>query len=145
MSAVHILQVKTHNDGSFVFDRQGELAFVAEIHDAHGDLADFAAWQPERPGQWWLRHGDIAVLGGHALAVASYHGDGIRLCGTPQDWFRTHRRGACVLLWGAPLDELFDGVDSIECDSPDLQNRIETALRRWEPSITVQREARHAA
>jgi len=145
MSAVQILQVKTHTDGSFVFDRQGELALVAKIHDAHGDLTDLVAWQPERPGQWWLRHGDIAVLGAHNLAVAAYYGDGIRLHGTPQDYFSTHQSGVCVLLWSAPLDGLFDGVGMIQCHSPDLQKRLETALRRWEPPITVQRGSCHAA
>ena len=145
MTKMSVLQIKPHSDGSFEFAPDGEPAIVAEIHDAHDALADFAAWQPERPGQWWLRHGDIAVLGGHALAVAAYHGDSIRLCGTPQDWFRTHRRGVCVLLWGAPLDELFDGVGSVECDSPELQQRFVAALRRWEPRVTSPRRARHAA
>ena len=145
MTKMSVLQIKPHSDGSFEFAPDGEPAIVATIHDANGVLADFAAWQPERPGQWWLRRGDIAVLGGHALAVAAYHGDSIRLCGTPQDWFRTHRRGACVLLWTAPLDGLFDGVGSVECDSPALHQRFLKALRSWEPRVIVQQGARHGA
>ena len=141
----HVLRIKTNGDGSFVFAPDGEPTIVAEIHDAYGDLADFVAWQPERPGQWWLRHGDIAVLGAHNLAVASYYGDNIRLHGTPQDYFNAHQSGVCVLLWSAPLDGLFDGVGMIQCHSPDLQKGLVTALRRWEPSITVQRGSRHAA
>ena len=114
MAGMQILLIKTHGDGSFVFAPDGEPAIVAKIHDANGDLADLVAWQPERPGRWWLRRGDIAVLGAHAAAVANYHGDSIRLIGTPQDWFQSGGNGACVLLWAAPLDELFGGVGTVE-------------------------------
>ncbi len=145
MTGMHILLSKAAGDGSFEFAPDGEPAIVAKVHDAHGDLADFVAWQPERPGRWWLRRGDIAVLGGHALEVANYHGDNIRLLETPQDWFRSGGDDVCILLWAAPLVELFDGVGTVECDSPELQQRFVKALRRWEPCITTRREARHVA
>lgn len=142
---MHVHKITTHRDGSFVFTPDGEPAIVAKIHDAHGALSDFVAWQPERPGQWWLRHGDIAVLGGHTLAVAAWHGDNIRLSPTPQDWFRTRQRGVCILLWTAPMRELFEGVSRVECDSPELQQRLEPALRRWEPRITTRQGVQNAA
>ncbi len=145
MSGMQVLLIKTAGDGSFVFAPDGEPAIVAKIHDSHGDLADFVAWQPERPGQWWLRRGELAVLGGHALAVANYHGNSIRLFGTPQDWFRSGGDGVCILLWTAPLDGLFDGVGVVECDSSALQQRFVTAIRRWEPRTTARRRARHGS
>ena len=145
MTKMSVLQIKPHGDGSFEFAPDGEPAIVATINDAHGVLADFAAWQPERPGQWWLRHGDIAVLGAHNLAVASYHGDGIRLHETPQAYFSDRQSGVCILLWTAPLDGLFDGVGSVECDSPALHQRFLKALRSWEPRVIVQQGARHGA
>ena len=142
---MQVLLIKTASDGSFVFAPDGEPAVVAKIYDANGDLADFVAWQPERPGQWWLRRGELAVLGGHALAVANYFGNCIRLFGTPQDWFRSGGDGVCILLWTAPLDGLFDGVGVVECDSPELQQRFVKAIRRWEPRTTAPRRARHVS
>ena len=145
MSTMDVLQIKTNCTGGFVFAADGEPAIVAEIHDAHGEIADFVAWQPEQQGRWWLRRGDIAVLGGHALAVAAYHGDKIRLWPTPQDWFRTRQLGVCILLWDAPLDGLFEGVGGVECDSPELQQRFLAALRQWEPRVVVRRGVHHDA
>jgi hypothetical protein len=140
---MHVLLIKTNRVGGFVLAPDGEPSIVGEVRDAYGDIADFVAWQPEKPERWWLRHGDIAVLGGHALAVAAFHGDRIRLYGTPQDWFRTRQRGVCILLWDAPLDGIFDGVGAVECDSPELQQRYVKALRRWEPPVIVRQETRH--
>ena len=137
-------RIKAHDNGLFEFSPEGELAAVARVHDSEGDLADFVAWFLDRPGEWWLRYGDIPILGSHALAVAAYHGDGTRLYATPEAWLLGGRRGVCVLLWGAPLNDLFAGVGNIECDNPALGKRIMTALRRWEPRVKLMRpEARH--
>ena len=83
MTGMQVLMIKTAGDGSFEFAPDGEPAIVARVYDANHEPVDFVAWQPERPGQWWLRRGDLAVLGGHILAVANYHGDSIRLIETP--------------------------------------------------------------
>ncbi len=143
---IRVLRIETQDSGFFEFSADGALAAVARVHDSDHDLADFVAWFLDRPGQWWLRHGDCAVLGGHELAVAAWGGGVIRLHATPEEWFLGGQHGACVLLWDAPLDDLFAGVGSIRCDSPVLRQRIVDALRRWEPRVElVQRETHHAA
>ena len=141
---MRVLPIKTNDDGLFGFDSHGELAIVADVIDSEGDPADLVAWQPERPGRWWLRFGDVAVLGSHELAVAAWGGGVIRLHGTPEEWFRGGRHGTCVLLWDAPLDHLFAGVEHVDVDGVDHHHRLVNALRRWEPHVTVP-EARHAA
>ena len=145
-TTIRVLRIETHDSGLFSFAAEGELAAVARVHDSDHDLADFVAWFVGSPGQWWLRHGDCAVLGAHELAVAAWGGGVIRLHATPEDWFHGGRHGVCVLLWGAPLDDLFAGVGSIRCDSPALRQRLITALRRWEPRVElIQQETHHAA
>ena len=144
---IQVLRIETHDDGCFEFSAGGDLAAVARVHDSDHDLADFVAWFPDdRPGRWWLRNGNCAVLGAHELAVAAWGGGVVRFHETPEAWFRGGRHGVCVLLWGAPLDDLFAGVGSIRCDSPALRQRLVTVLRRWEPRVElVHREAHRAA
>ena len=141
---MRVLPIKTNGNGLFAFCRHGEPAIVADVIDSEGDPADLVAWQPERPGRWWLRFGDCAVLGGHNLALASWYGDSIHLHGTPQDFFRAGQRGCCVLLWDAPLDDLFAGAVAVDVDGVDHHHRLVNALRRWEPRVAV-REVCHAA
>ena len=143
---IRVLRIETHDSGLFEFDAGGDLAAVSRVHDSDHDLADFVAWFVDRPGQWWLRNGDVAVLGSHELAVAAWGRGVIRIHETPEEWFRGGRHGVCVLLWDAPLDDLFAGVGSIWCDSPTLRQRIVDALRRWEPRVELlRRETPHAA
>ena len=140
---IRVLRIETHDSGLFEFSAEGELAAVARVHDSDHDLADFVAWFLDRPGHWWLRHGDVAVLGGHELAVAAWGGGVIRLHATPEAWFLGGRHGVCVLLWDAPLDDLFAEVRAVTCDSEALADQLTTALRSWEPIIAT--EVRHAA
>lgn len=140
---MHVLPITTHSDGLFEFTLDGELAIVAQVHDSEGDLADLVGWQPERPGHWWLRFADVAVLGGQNLELAGWYGEPIHLHGTPQDFFRARQRGCCVLLWSAPLADLFAGVRAVTCDSEALADRLTASLRAWEPTIAM--EVRHAA
>ena len=146
MSILHAVRIETQGNGLFGFSTDGDVAAVARVHDSNNELGDFVAWFPDHPNQWWLRRGDIAVLGGHDLAVAGYHGGDIRLHATPQAWLLGGRRGTCILMWDAPLDDLFNGVGAVDCDSPALRQRFVAALRRWEPRINlVSPEKHHAA
>jgi hypothetical protein len=137
-------RIRTRPDGLYKLADDGDVAVIIPVYDSNHKLADLCAWDPATPGRWWLRCGDIAVLGGHALAVEAYHGGAIRLYATPQEWLLGRPRGACILLWAAPLDHLFEGVGTVDCDSPELHQRFMKALRRWEPRVVVRRRARHA-
>jgi hypothetical protein len=139
-------RIHTRPDGLYELadGGDGDMVVMIPVYDSNHELADLCVWDPAAPGRWWLRYGDVAVLGGHALAVEAYHGGAIRLHATPQEWLLGQRRGVCVLLWAAPLDYLFEGVGTVDCDSPELHQRFMKALRRWEPRVVVRRRARHA-
>ena len=134
-------------DGTFTFNKDGEPAVVIGVEDRDGVLCDLVAWLPEDPGRWWLRHADeMPILGARELAVAAYFGDPIALYATPEQWLIAGRRGACVLMWDAPLRDLFEGVASICCNSLELRGRLRKALRQSEPRLAVaRREVRHGA
>ena len=141
---IGMARIRTRPDGLYEPDDGGGPAVIAPVYDSGGELADLCAWDLDAPETWWLRHGDVAVLGGHALAVAAYFGGSIRLYSTPQAWFLGGQRGVCVLLWDAPLDDLFAGVGHVVIGDEQHHHRLMNALRKWEPRI-VSREVRHAA
>ena len=106
------------------------------------------------------------MLGGQALAIAAYEGEGIDLHSTPARWLAADggpcirepgrcrhecstcmmARGCCVLRWDVPIRTLFEDVGAITCDCPALAKRLTQGLRRWEPRVTVARqETAHAA
>ena len=146
MNLVSVLCIVPQSSGLFKFDPEGEPAAIARIYDRNDELVDFVAWHPDNPGIWWLRNGDeTPLLGTRNLAMAAYYGDPIRLYSTPQDWLIAGRKGACVVKWDWPLNDLFYGVGDVECSSAPLQRKLIASLRRWEPRVVVRKVVRHAA
>ena len=130
----------------------GKWAVILEVRDRHNELADLVAWLPGDPGHWWLRDGDeTPLLGARSLAYAADCHEPVTLLPTPEAWLFAHRERSerclvSIMDWGVDLAPLFEGVLRIDCDSPELQKRLQRALRAWEPKITVARqEGLHAA
>ena len=138
-------RIVTAADGTYRPDTEGEWAAALGVHDQDGELADLVAWFPDRPGRWWLRYGEVVVLGARALAVARYFNDPTTLHGTPQSWALARGKGVCVLRWDVDLWELFDGIARVDC-VPNLADRLRRSLRQWEPVLPAPaRRVRHAA
>ncbi len=145
-------QIQPLASGAYRPSDDGKWSVVLGVHDRHNELADLVAWFPDDPSRWWMRHGDeTPLLGARALAFAADCHEPVTLLPTPEAWLFAHRerpKGAvvCIMDWGVDLAPLFDGVLRVDCDSPDLRERFQRALRAWEPKITVARqEGRHAA
>ncbi len=142
MMRLSLGRVSFLDDGTFTADSSGMEAILVPVHDRFGDWVDILAYHLDDPSEWWLRYGDSCpILGAQALAVAAYHHDPVRLCSTPERWLLSRRRSTpppvCILDWGVELGPLFDGVEHVECDSPELRDRLQQALRAWEPKITA--------
>ena len=59
-------RILTRRDGTFAFDKAGEVAAIGKVYDRDGVLVDFVAWFIDHPGTWWLRRGtETPVLGVH--------------------------------------------------------------------------------
>ena len=144
---IYAARIIPHRDGTFKFDRSGEVAVIMAVNDRTGELCDYVAWLPDRPGRWWLRLGDVSpVLGAGNIELAVLCHEPITLHSTPQDWALDAGHGACILDWDVCFAEIFSGVAGVECSTPALQHRLRQAFRRWAPRITlVPQDARHAA
>ncbi len=161
-----IARIITSADGRYRPDASGEWAAIVPVRDRYGEPCDLVAWFPDNPQRWWLRLGEATpILGTEALALAAWDGRSIDLHSTPESWLISRagdcirppgtctrecetcslNRGACVLRWDVELSELFEGVKEVKCNSPELETRLRRALRRWEPTVSVGREVRHAA
>ncbi len=140
-------------DGSFSYDRAGMLALILAVEDCHGNFVDAIAWRD--PSPWWLRRGDqTPILGARTLAEATWYGEPVMLYATPESWLRAHRPGGeaeedhciAVLRWDVDLRPLFEGVRSVQCETPALGRCLHDALHQFDPVIELfSTGARHAA
>ncbi len=155
-------RIATKPDGTYTPDPAGEWAAVmsvmgfmlepvgfgadgALVWDDIYETVDIVAWFTEAPDRWWLRRADATpIIGVRELRMAADLGNPITLFETPESWALADGHGVCVVIWGARLNELFDGVGRVECESPAHRDRFTKALRQWEPEVTGRR-VRHAA
>ncbi len=140
-------RIRVSRDGTFTFDRAGEVAAIGKVRDRDGVLVDFIGWFIDHPETWWLRRGtETPVLGARNLAVAAEFGATIELRPTPEEWFRDPHDAACILMWSARLNGLFDGIGAGVVADPAHKHRLIRAWRSWEPPVRVVGEGvSHAA
>ena len=140
------LRIQPLASGNYRPSDDGQWAVVLGVQDRFDELVDCVAWSPDDPGRWWLRYGEeVPLLGARGLAIAAWHGEPVTLLPTPETWLQAHCERSegsviCVMDWGVNLAELFEGVSRVDCDSPDLQKRLQWTLRAWEPQITAPRQ-----
>lgn len=151
-------RIETLESGLYQPSDDGAWATILGIADYFGEIENSVAWYPNDPGHWWLRCGsEETVLGAEALAFCSDCHEPIRLLSTPDEWLMAHTGYlrdpslliypiACILDWGATLEPLFHGIPRIDCNNPELQNRLLRSFREWEPQIyTTEQGIRSAA
>ena len=136
-------RISPQADGTFRYDRKGEPATTLGVSARDGNLADVVAWCKD-PHQWWLRRGDqTPIVGARALAIAAWHGEPVKLYGTPKGWLQAHSRAGdtdttyriCILQPGVDLRPLLDGVSRVDCENADLEEMLRRAMRAWEPKL----------
>ncbi len=133
-------RIEPLGDGTFKPTESGEWAVTIGVDDRDECLCDFCAWFLDDEWRWWLRHGDQChVLGAQELAFAANCRKTIKLVSTPEVWLRSRGAGVCVLRWDLDLAPLFEGVERVECDSPNLERRFREMLRQWEPKVVTRR------
>lgn len=115
--------------GSFEPAPEGRNAVIVPVGIAGpdglwDDVFDLVAFYLDAPHRWWLRTGET-LLGEQHVADSIDCGTGVRLVATPMDWLRAGGAAACILDWRqADPRLLFQGVDAIECDTPELAKRL---------------------
>ncbi len=154
MILISTARIAPAEDGTFSYSPKGSLTLTLAVENIDGDMVDVVAWGRD-PRGWWLRRGDeTPILGERALAIARWHHEPIVLLENPEQYLKAHRPGgeagrhylACMLRWDVDLRPLFDGVSSVQCETPALKRRLDGALHQFDPVIELfSTGARHAA
>ena len=139
-----MVRIEPRPDGTFLPSEAGQWAVTVGVDDSNERLCDFCAWFLDDEWHWWLRRGDQChVLGVQELAFAADCHKTIKLVSTPEAWVRSRGRGVCLLKWDLDLAPLFEGVERVECDSPNLELQFREMLRRWEPQVITRQPVLH--
>ena len=131
------LRVSTKDNGTYALDPRGKLMAVVPVRDRMGEIVDAAAFLTSRPGRWWLRYRDTAILCARAFAIAEWDGRPLKLWETPLQWLLQGRRGSVILDWGADLRPMFEDVPEITCQSTALRDRLQANFVRFGPRLTM--------
>lgn len=135
-------RIRPKADGTFRYGPEGEPATTLGVEDRYGNFMDVVAWGRD-PCRWWLRRGETPILGARALAIAAWHGEPVKLNGTPEGWLQAHLRAGdtdtayriCILRPGVDLRPLLDGVSRVDCENAELEDKLRRAMRAWEPKL----------
>lgn len=115
----------------FQFTDTNDCGFVADIlaiADWSGDLVELAAWKPGQPNKWWLRDGNVPLLGEDSAELSQLQRRPVWLAESPAAWWANVSAGrdaACVLNWSADPRLVLTGLN-MRC-SPAMDRR----LRQW--------------
>lgn len=136
-------RIRPKADGTYHYDAKGQPATTLAVEDRYGNFVDVVAWARD-PCCWWLRRGlQTPILGARALAIAAWHGEPVKLYGTPKGWLQAHSQAddmdtvyrVCILQPGVDLRPLLDGVSRVNCENADLEEMLRQAMRAWEPKL----------
>jgi hypothetical protein len=141
-SLVGVGRIISNSSGFFEFHEDGTEALI--VAEGEPDIPgwhwidDLVAFMPDRPERWWLRRGQVDLLGGYNLRPHKL--DDTRLHTDPLDWLRGGATGICVVDWNLDPDRLLYGAGKIVADSQDLRRRlrkriVENALARHDVGV----------
>ena len=123
-------RIVTHSSGLFEFHEDGELAIiVAEgepVVPGWADVYDLAAFVPSKPDRWWLRLGQVDLLG--AYSMTPWRLSPTTIQETPLSWLQAGADGVCILDWKLdPRTTLLPAGDLV-AETPALKARLERRI-----------------
>jgi hypothetical protein len=89
-------------------------------------IDDLAAFIPDRPDRWWLRRGQVDLLGGYNLRPHKLHDTCLHA--NPLDWLRGGATGICIVNWRFDPDRLLYGAGKIVTESHELRRRLRNRI-----------------
>ena len=124
---VGVGHIVTHSSGLFEFHPEGDLAFIVAEGEPEvpgwADVYDLVAFAPDNPSHWWLRRGEVDLLGAYNMAPWKLSPTTIHE--TPLSWLRAGAAGICIVDWGLdPATALLPAGDLV-AETPALEARLE--------------------
>ncbi len=123
---VGVGHIVTHSSGLFELHPEGDLAFIVAEGEPEvpgwADVYDLVAFMPSEPSRWWLRRGEVCLLGAYNMTPRKL--SPTTICETPLSWLCGGGVGICVADWGFdPLTTLLPAGDLV-AETPALKARL---------------------
>jgi hypothetical protein len=123
-------RIVTHSDGLFEFHDDGEVALVVPEGEPESPgwavVPDLVAFAPDNPSHWWLRRGEVDLLG--AYNMTHWRLSPTTVHETPLSWLRAGADGICIVDWSLdPLTALLPAGDLV-AETPALKARLERRI-----------------
>ena len=149
---VGVGHIVPHSSGLFDFHDDGDLALVVAEGEPEvpgwAEVHDLIAFKPDDPGHWWLRRGEVNLLG--RANMTPWKLSPTTIHETPLSWLRAGADGICVVDWAFdPLTALLPGGDLV-AETTSLKVRLErriteAALEPFKITVGTTSEVRDAA
>jgi hypothetical protein len=149
---VGVADIDADDSGFFTFIEDGRPALILPEGDPYDSgwlvVDELIAVVVGEPGRWWLRRGDVPILGrgindAH-LDYCATLGEPIMLYESPLGWLQAGGRGLVVLDWTFNPLEHFVGLN-IRCETPALAKRLDARRCDAAQSAFVIEEVRDGA
>jgi hypothetical protein len=136
-----IAEIQPHRDGTYDPLPGGRRAIVLPARPIEGledhDPFDLVAFFPEKPRQWWTRHGVASLLNPDAVDRASILREGLRIWRTPLDWLIAKGEGIVILEPAVNLRLLLAGAERLIVADVEQGTEIERRLAVPPPKTAI--------
>ncbi len=143
-------RIVTHSSGLFEFHDDGDLAIIVAEGEPEvpgwAEVHDLIAFKAEDPDRWWLRRGQVDLLG--TYNITPWRLSPLTIHDNPLSWLQAGADGICVVDWAIDPIARLVGTGHLEAETPALKRRLEGRIQEVALAgfnITVTEEARHAA
>lgn len=122
-------KIQVFGDDTYQHCEGGFPAMQIPVDDRFGEPYDIVAYAVDDPTVWWTRRGLATVLGEHALFVAEWRSEAVRLYATPRDWlFSRDPKAVCIIDWSSNLRRALGATPEVICQTTPLKAELERRL-----------------
>ncbi len=123
-------RIVTHSDGLFEFHDHGEVAVVVPEGEPESPgwavVPDLIAFKPSEPGRWWLRRGQVDLLG--AYNMTHWRLSPTTVHETPLSWLRAGADGVCIVDWTCDPADVLLGAGELRAESEALNAKLKSRI-----------------
>ena len=123
-------RIVAHSTGLFEFHADGDLALiVAEgVPECPGwaEVHDLIAFKPKDPSRWWLRRGEVDLLGAYNMTPWKLSPTTIHE--TPLSWLQAGADGVCIIDWTCSPADVLLGAGELRAESHSLKAKLERRI-----------------
>ena len=142
-------RITTYSDGLFEFHDDGDLAIIVAEGEPEVpgwvEFYDLVAFAPDDPSRWWLRLGQVDLVGAYNMTPWKLSPTTIHE--TPLSWLRAGAVGICIVDWTCDPADVLLGAGGLRAESSALKAKLERRIKEaaLEPfKITVAQVAPQA-